>query len=97
MASSSSTDILERFQSEALRTIVDAPWNVPNTIIQTNFQTPRVKEEILHYSSQCSARINAHPTDLAVSHVFQTDNGRLRRHLPNDLSTRFLAKMLSAV
>jgi hypothetical protein len=31
--SSSNTDILERFQSKALRMIVDLPWHVPNTIV----------------------------------------------------------------
>jgi hypothetical protein len=29
----STTEILERFQSKALRMIVEAPWYVPNTVI----------------------------------------------------------------
>jgi hypothetical protein len=33
MASTFNIDILERFQSKALRMIVDAPWYVPNTVI----------------------------------------------------------------
>jgi hypothetical protein len=33
MPSTSNTEILERFQSKALRMIVDAPWYVPNTVI----------------------------------------------------------------
>jgi hypothetical protein len=32
-ASTSNIEILERFQSKALRMIVDAPWYVPNTLI----------------------------------------------------------------
>jgi hypothetical protein len=32
-ASTSNTEILERFQSKALLMIVDAPWYVPNTVI----------------------------------------------------------------
>jgi hypothetical protein len=32
-ASTSNIEILERFQSKALRMIVDAPWYVPNTVI----------------------------------------------------------------
>jgi hypothetical protein len=32
-ASTSDIEILERFQSKALRMIVDAPWCVPNTVI----------------------------------------------------------------
>jgi hypothetical protein len=47
--------------------IVDAPWKVPNTAIQRDFQTPRVKEEICRYSSQYSARLSAHPNGLVVN------------------------------
>jgi hypothetical protein len=43
---------LERFQSKALRMIVDAPWYMPNTVIRRDLQTPTVKEEIRRYSSQ---------------------------------------------
>jgi hypothetical protein len=50
-ASTSNTEILERFQSKALRMIVDAPWYVPNTVIRRDLQTPTVKEEIRRYSS----------------------------------------------
>jgi hypothetical protein len=34
MASTPNLEILERFQSKALRMIVDAPWYVPNTVIR---------------------------------------------------------------
>jgi hypothetical protein len=83
-------EILERFQSKALRMIVDAPWYVPNTVIGRDLQTPTVKEEILRYSSQYSARLSAHPNDLIVNLIELPDNRRLRRHLPDDLPTRFL-------
>jgi hypothetical protein len=43
-ASTSNIDILERFQSIALRMIVDAPWYVPNTVIRRDIQTPTVKK-----------------------------------------------------
>jgi hypothetical protein len=48
------------------------------------------KEEIRRYSSQCSARLSAHPNGLVVNVMELTHNRRLRRHLPNDLPTRFL-------
>jgi hypothetical protein len=35
-ASTSKIEILERFQSNALRMIVDAPWYVQNTVIRPN-------------------------------------------------------------
>jgi hypothetical protein len=89
-ASTSSTEILERFQSKALRMIVDAPWYVPNTVIRRDFQIPTVKEEIRHYSSQYSARHSAHPNYLILNLIELPDNRRLRRHLQNDLPSRFL-------
>jgi hypothetical protein len=88
--STSNIEILERFQSKALCMIVDAPWYVPNTVIRRDLQIPRVKEEILRYSSQYSAHLSAHPNDLIVNLMELPDNRRLRRHLSNDLPTRFL-------
>jgi hypothetical protein len=32
--------------------IADAPWYVPNQVVRTDLQTPTVKAEIHHYSSQ---------------------------------------------
>jgi hypothetical protein len=43
-ASTSNIEILERFQSKALRVIVDAPWYVPNTVIRRDLYTPTDKE-----------------------------------------------------
>jgi hypothetical protein len=88
--STSNIEILERFQSKALRMIVDAPFYVSNTVIRRDLQIPTVKEEIRRYSSQYSARLSAHPNDLIVNLMELPDNRRLRRHLPNDLPTRFL-------
>jgi hypothetical protein len=51
-ASTSSIQNLERFQSNALIMIVDAPWHVTNTVIRRDFHTPTAKEEIRRYSSQ---------------------------------------------
>jgi hypothetical protein len=72
--STSNIRILERFQSKALRMIVDAPWYVPNTVIRRDLHTPTVKEEIRRYSSQYSARLSAHPNDLVVNLVELPDN-----------------------
>jgi hypothetical protein len=88
-ASTSNIEILERFQSKVLRTIVDAPWYVPNTAIRRDLQTPTVKYDIRHYSSQYSARLRINPNEPVVNFMAQPYNRRLRRHLPNNLSTRF--------
>jgi hypothetical protein len=90
-ASTSKIAILEHFQSKALRMTVAAPRYVLNTVIRRDLQTPTVKEEIRRYSSQYSARLSAHPNDLVVNLMELPDNRRLRRHLPNYLSTRFPA------
>jgi hypothetical protein len=43
-ASTSNIEILERFQSKALRIIVDAPWYVPNNHICRDLQMTFFKE-----------------------------------------------------
>jgi hypothetical protein len=48
--STSNTEILELFQSKALFILMDAPWYVPNTVIQRVLHTPVVKEEFRRYS-----------------------------------------------
>jgi hypothetical protein len=80
-ASTSNIQILERFQSKALRMRVDALWYVPNAVIRRDLQTPTVKEEIRRCSSQYSARLSAHPNGLIVNLIELPDNRRLRRHL----------------
>jgi hypothetical protein len=87
-ASTSSTEILEGFQSKVLRMIVDSPWYVPNTVIWRDLQTPTVTEEICHYSSQYSARLSLQSNNPVVNLMAQPDNRRLRRHRPNDLPIR---------
>jgi hypothetical protein len=85
-ASTYNIEILERFQSKALRMIVGAPCYVPNTLIHC----PTVTEETRRYSSHYGARLRTHPNNLAVNLHWLPDNRRLRRHLPNDLPARFL-------
>jgi hypothetical protein len=89
-ASTSNIEILERFQSKALRMIVDAPWYVPNTLIRRDLRISTVKEEIRRYSSYYGARLRTHPNNLAVNHLGLPDNRHLQRYLPNDLPARFL-------
>jgi hypothetical protein len=91
MASTSNIEIPERFQLKALYMIVDAPWYMLNKAIWRDLQIQTVKEETHCYSSQYSAHLHTHPNGLVVNLKEQPDNNRqLQRHLPNDLSTRFL-------
>jgi hypothetical protein len=86
----SNIEIPERFQSKALRIIVDAPWYVPNNQIRRELQMTSVKEEIRRYSSQYSARLSTHPNDQILTLMEIPGNRRLRRHVPKDLPNRFL-------
>jgi hypothetical protein len=73
-ASNSNIEILERFHSKALRMIVDAPWYEPNTVILRDLRIPTFTEDIRRYSSQYSARLSAHPSDLIVNLIKLPDN-----------------------
>jgi hypothetical protein len=52
MAFTSNMEILECFQSKVLCMTVDTQWYMPHKVIWRDLQTPTVKEEIHHYSSQ---------------------------------------------
>jgi hypothetical protein len=75
-AFTSNIEILECFQSKALRMIVDAPCFALNAVIQRDLQTQTVKEETHRYRSQYSARLSSHPNDLLVNLMEQPDNNR---------------------
>jgi hypothetical protein len=67
MASTSNKHIVQYFQSKVLRMIVDAPWYMPNT----DLQTPTVKEETRHYISQYIARPSVHPNNPVMNLMAQ--------------------------
>jgi hypothetical protein len=88
-ASTFNIEILERFQSKALRMIVGAPWYVPNTLIRRDLHCPTIAEEIRRFSSHYGARLRTHPNHLAANLLGEPVNRRLRRYLPNDVPGRF--------
>ena len=45
-ASNSNIEILQRFQSKMLRSLINAPWYITNEAIQRDFKIPTIKEEI---------------------------------------------------
>jgi hypothetical protein len=87
--SNSNIEILERFQSKALRLIVNAPWYVPNFVIRKDLRMPSVKEEISRFSSHYYVRISVHPNELITTLTEPPIHKRLRRYWPHDLLTRF--------
>jgi hypothetical protein len=89
-ASTSNIEILEQFQSKAMRMITDALWYVPNAVIWQDLKIPPVKEEICHLSSQYSTQLSSHPINLTANLTEPPAKRWLWRHLPIDLPTRFL-------
>lgn len=89
-ASNSNLEIIQRFQNKALRIIVNAPWYVPNAIIERDLKVPSIKEEISKCSKKYKERLSAHPNVLA-SDLLNTEGEvrRLKRFKPTDLSIRF--------
>jgi hypothetical protein len=93
-ASMPNIEKIERFQSKVLRIIVNAPWFVPNWVIQQDLQIPSVKEEIKNFSEKYHLSLSAHPnqlaTDLLKSHCVR----RLKRFNPSDLINRFNSTLI---
>jgi hypothetical protein len=88
-ASTSNAEILERFQSKALRMITSAPWCLPNTVIRHDPQVPTVKEEIRLLSANYITRLCTHPNLPATQLRNPPTYRRLKRHLPVHLAYRF--------
>lgn len=89
-ACNSNIEILQRFQSKVLRNIVNAPWYVPNWVIQSDLKMVSVRDEIKKYSKKYENRLSAHPNELAVNLLnIQNDVRRLKKFKPSDLSSRF--------
>ena len=89
-ASNSNIEILQRFQSKTLRSLIDAPWYVTNETIHRDFKIATVKEEIAKYSCRYSKRVNKHRNRLITGLLETTDHvRRLKRHYPLDLNDRF--------
>jgi hypothetical protein len=85
----SNIETLERFQSKALRMIMDAPWYVRIGLSEgiSKYQKLKKKSALTALNTELAS---AHPNGLVVNLMELPDNRRLRRHLPNDLPTRFL-------
>jgi hypothetical protein len=89
-ASNSNIEILQRFQNEVLRIIVQAPWYVPSTVLHKDLGIPTIREEIKNSSKKYKDRLLTHPNDLATN--LCDDEGevrRLKKFKPSDLSIKF--------
>jgi hypothetical protein len=82
----SNIEILHRFQNKVLRTLADAPWN---SLLHTDLQKPTVRDEIMKFSTNCTAELFTHPNELTSILPDEQGPGRLKRFRPTDLPTRF--------
>jgi hypothetical protein len=60
----SNVEILQRFQNKALRTRVNAPWYIPNSLLHTDLQISTVRDEITTFSTNYRAKLLTHPNEL---------------------------------
>ena len=89
-ASNSNIEILQRFQSKTLRSLIDAPCYVTNETIHRNLKISTVKEEISKFSNWFNIRVNNHQNPLVTQLLDTADQiRRLKRQHPLDLSIRF--------
>jgi len=88
-ASRSNIEILQRFQNKAVRTMVNAPWYVPNILLHTDLQLPTIREEITKFSANHRAKLLTHPNNFTSNLLTEQGPGRLKWYKPFDLTTRF--------
>ena len=82
-------EILRRFQNKVLRSIVNAPWYIPNTILHTDLQIPTVKAEITNFSTKYQEKLITHPNELTPALLEEEETRRSKRFKPTELTTRF--------
>lgn len=89
-ASNSNLEILQRFQSKALRVISNAPWYISNANLHKDLHIPTIREEIGRFSDKYVTRLDIHPNCLALNLLDNSEQTRrLKRYHPFDLTTRF--------
>ncbi|GBP26472.1 RNA-directed DNA polymerase from mobile element jockey [Eumeta japonica] len=90
-ASNSNIEILERFQSKTLRTMLDIPYYVSNKYIHQDLRMNTVKQEIAKHSKNYQMRISTHVNELALNltGAGSVSHFRLKRHSVPTLAVRF--------
>ena len=84
-ASNSNIEILQRFQSKTLRSLLNAPSYVTNETIHRDLKIPTVKDEIHKSRSRYNTRVNNHHNPLVTQLLDTTDQiRRLKRKYPLD-------------
>ena len=66
-ASNSDIEILQRFQSKTLRSLINASWYVTKETIHCDLKIPTVKNEIYKSRSRYNTRVNNHHNSLVTT------------------------------
>ena len=84
-ANNSNIEILQRFQSKTLRSLLNASWYVTNETIHRNLKIPTVKDEMHKSRSRYNTGVNNHHNPLVTQLLDTTDQTRrLKRKYPLD-------------
>ena len=84
-ASNSNIEILQRFQSKTLRSLLNAPCYVTKETIHRDLKIPTVTDEIHKFRSRYNTRVNNHHNPLVTQLLDTTDQiRRLKRKYPLD-------------
>jgi hypothetical protein len=60
-------EILQRFQSKTLRSVLNAPWNINNHRIHEDLQMNTVLSEIKKWNTKCLRKLENETNALAVN------------------------------
>jgi hypothetical protein len=88
-ACQSNIEILQRYQNKVLRTLVNAPWYIPNSLLHTDLQMSTVQDEVRNLSTTYRAKMVTHPNKLTSILLTEPGPRRLKLFRPTDLPTRF--------
>jgi hypothetical protein len=90
IASNTNIEILQRFQNKVLRSIVNAPRYVPNTLLHTDLEIHTVEAEITNFRIKYREKLTTHPKELTPALLEEEEKPRrLKRLKPTELTTRF--------
>ena len=94
-ASHSNIEILERFQSKTIRSMLQIPLYISNEYINSDLGIRTVKQEIEHYSKKYQIRLDRHRNELAaqLQGTGSLQFCRLKRKGIPELVERFTAKV----
>jgi len=67
-ASNSNIEMLQRYQHEVLRAIVNAPWCVSNKVLHADLKVPKIREEITNFSVKYRDKTTTTTTTTTTTH-----------------------------